>query len=227
MKKNIFLISFLICLSPLAQFAQNAAEDLTRAGALFGQKNLSMDIDVMAYPSPESTGELLGKAAMRKSGDKYYSRSLGEEMIVNTQGTLIMDHGSQLAIWMDSDKKAPKPTMETPNMDSLLALNDSVVYVAGPDAEKTYQIYRHDQVIWRTDVTLDEKGYFQKISYYYSPDTEEDQFDMYKIELIYTDINTSSVPGSFFSFKKYLSKTGPTPELQPAYSEYALINDDQ
>jgi hypothetical protein len=227
MKKYLafFLVSC-FCLT-LAQ-AQTAGA-LLRETALAYQKTdfFSADVRVHTFSSTsDQTGTLVGDGLIRKAKQNYYSKFGDDELLVNANCALILDHAAKTATWFDGQKKSrrfPKTDIRIPDLDSLLQGNDSLVFRGTQNGERHFTIFSKQGYIHHTEIFIDAKTLFIKqLSYFYRQDLEDASMDAFKLVVQYRNIETKRPSDAVFSEKKYVAYQQGRPVMLAAYRQYEL-----
>jgi len=161
MNINLYAIILFLLLFANMSFAQNAAEDLSKVSKQYLNSNeLSMDINVIGFKDKnDKKGTNIGEAMMRKKGNNYYSKFNADEMISNGESTLLFDHSEKSAFYFKTAGKRDASNMFSFNMDSILKLCDSVVFMGEKEGINAYSIYQRKSDITRTDLFIDNKTF--------------------------------------------------------------------
>jgi hypothetical protein len=223
MKKLLFFFLFLCTLDFFAQSSVRA--DLKKVNQAYrSADNLSMDISAIMYKDKnDQTGSLVGSGGMKKSGKKYYSKFGKDEMLINEKGVLIIDNQKKFMTYYEPENTAIKNTMELPDVDSILAQTDSIVYKGEDGDSKHYCFYDKDAAIKQTDIYVYKKNaLLKRIIYYYKEGNEEESYDMYKVVIDYKNIKLDKPNDAVFSEKKYVLIEGGIIKPTPAYQTYKL-----
>lgn len=225
-------IALLLLLSFTAVFAyaQKKTSDLLRetTQAYLNAENLSMDVVVHTYSTENSSGILLGKGLIRKSGVNYYSKFMTDELVINEDCMIILDHQEKTVTRYGQEQKKKRKSQghELPNMDSIYSAGDSIVYKGVEDGKRHFFFYSKNKfsAVRFSEVFIDEPTHFvTKIVYYYNTTSAEESYDMYKVVIDYTAISTEKPDQGFFSEKKYFSYSKGKFLLTSSYSSYELI----
>lgn len=228
MKKTMLL--FIICFSGLLSKAQQDAISLLKqtTQAYVGADNLSMDVVVHTYASANSTSILLGNGLIRKSGVNYYSKFLTDELVVNENCTLVLDHQDKTITRYGPDEKKKKNKFkgQISFPDSLYSCSDSIVYKGLEDGKQHFLFFSKNKAaaVNLTEVFINDQTHFvTQIVYYYNDMSNDEAYDMYKVVIDYTNISTTRPSDSFFSERNYITYSKGKPALTSSYSSYKLI----
>lgn len=221
-------ILLLVLLLPVSLFSQQDPKSLLKetTQAYLDANDLSMDVNVQTYSTSTGQGTLLGKGMIRKSGNNYYSKFLTDELIVNGNCTVVLDHNEKTITWYDANDKKKKggKNQELPNMDSL-AFQDSVAYKGLVNGQRHFVFYSRSaaSAISMTEVYINDASRFiEKIVYYYRANNTDEAYDMFKVVIDYVNISTTPPSKTYFSESKYLTYSKGLPVLTSAYSGYQL-----
>jgi hypothetical protein len=225
--KKFILFLLLVPGMVMAQSKSNGELLKETTQAYLDAKYLSMDVNVVTYQSASDPGVLLGQGMIRKSGTEYYSKFLSDELIVNNNCTVVLDHGDKTITWydMEKQKKNKDKGQELPNMDSLSG-SDSIVFKGVENKQRHFMLYSRSAyaAIHLTEVFINEETHFvERIIYYYQNNSDDEAYDMYKVVIDYTNISTQKPSDSFFSERRYLTYSKGEPVLTAAYANYKLI----
>jgi hypothetical protein len=188
-------------------------------------QNLSMNVTAMMYKDKkDKTGILFGNGFMKKSGLLYLSNFGKDEMLTNTQGTFIIDNEEKSITYFKPNNVSVKVPESMPNIDSLMSLNDSVLY-KGENAEtRHFCFYSSANAIKKTDIYISKSNYFiKKIIYQYAESTDEETFDMDRLIIDYKIISTEKIDEAVFSENKYLKIENKKITPVGVYQKYKLI----
>ena len=202
------------------------SSELTKVSkAYLAATDFSADVKVISFATEKQlVGQSLGMGMMRKSKDNYYSKYLDDEMICNNNCTLIIDHSGKIVSYFDKSSAAKKLSVSNfPSMDSLLKKTDSTRYEGIVNGEERFVLYTGKTAILRTELFITPQDHFlRKLIYYYAPNTQDNAYDMYKIEITYVNISLGKVDNDFFSEKKYIDYKNGKPVLKQEYTAYKL-----
>jgi hypothetical protein len=206
----------------LAQLADK--KELKKINMAYRSENLSMDITVLTYKDKnDKTGTALGSGWMRKSGKKYYSKFGKDEMLMNEKGTFIIDNQQKEITFYETENNVIKNPVEIPDIDSVLAEIDSVLYKGEDGDSKHYCFYDANADIKQTDMYVYKNNSFLKrIVYYYKEDSKEESYDMFKVVIDYKNIKLDKPDDATFSEKKYVLIEQGKIKTAPAYKAYKL-----
>jgi len=193
---------------------------------------LSVDVDVRSYASrSDIKGELLGKGLIRKSRSNYYSKFRTDEMIVNDDCTVIIDHEERSITYLDDDKakkKRNRSSVQLPNIDSMMRGGDSLVYRGVKQGLRHFTFYSKRSYITQTELYVDEQTKFiRKVIYFYAQNTNNEAYDVYKIELDYDTTNTQRPADTYFDEEKFVSYQKGRPVVNTAYKSYRLKHETE
>ena len=225
--RHLFFILFLAPALCTAQVKTSGELLKETTQAYLDAKDLSMDVDVYTYVSATQPGELLGQGQIRKSGDSYYSKFLTDELIVNKNCTVVLDHNDKTITWYDHEKnkKQKNKSPELPNLDSISG-GDSIVYKGIVNGQRHFLFYSRSlfSSIRLTEVLINDQSHFvERIVYFYRDNSNDEAYDMYKVVIDYVNISTARPSASCFSEGKYISYSKGKPVLNAAFSKYELI----
>lgn len=226
MKKTLFAL----LLIPGLTFAQTktTGELLKETTKVYlDAEHLSMDVNVYTYATVNDQGILMGSGQIRKSGENYYSKFLADELIVNGNCTVVLDHSEKTITWYDAEntKKRKDKKQELPNLDSI-SNGDSIVYKGVENGQRRFLFYSRGAMsaIHTTEVLINDQTHFvERIVYYYRDNSNDEAYDMHKVVIDYVNISTDKPEESFFSEKKYLTYSKGQPTLNISFSRYKLI----
>jgi hypothetical protein len=208
MNLNKKLISIAIVLLTGANvFAQTAQEVLIKSGNAFRDNEyLSMEVAMYNYASASSSGVLVGRGAMHRDGNSYYSKFMNDEMISNKHCTVILNHDSKKMYCFTGEKQKKNQQGIAPP-DSLAAAGDSVVLAGEENGCHKVVIYHKNSFYLRTEMLISMQTFLpSKITYFHAPATEDFTTDVYKTEILYEKISFEKPDGDFFSEDKYVEK---------------------
>jgi len=219
MKKILFIILTCIACDVFAQSAQEVLSACTNA--FRDNKYLSMEVAVYNYANSTSSGELLGRAIMRKSDNNYYSKFLNDEMISNKNCTVILNHESKTMRCFVGQNQKHNQVAATP--DSVLLPGDSLVYNGIENNERHVTIYHKNSYYLRTEMYFSVATSLpSRIIYYHAPANEEFTTDAYKTELLYEKISFEKTDEDIFSEKKYVERKNGKWIAAPEFKNYVL-----
>lgn len=223
MYKRLLFIAFLFLLWG-SGFAQDAGKELHAATeAMQAYENLSMDVAVYSYATPNpASRSLVGKGVMCKSKKGYYSRFLSDEMVSNSTCTVILNHETKTIHCFDADTKKRKKDAFAPQLDSL-GVNDSAVYKGMVDGLKLVVIYYKNAYISKCEVYINPTtSLYSRIVYYYPPANEDFTADAFKSEVVYEKVSFDEPDASLFSTDKFVIRKNKTWTTVPAFKNYHL-----
>lgn len=224
---RIVMLLACLCGCVAAVQAQTVQDVLRQAReAWTANEHLSMDVEVRVFETAASTqGNLLGTALLRKSGENYYSKFLGNELISTVHSTVIIDHTArQISYLPEEGGKRRKKDQFIPQLDSIAAMQDSLVYRGLVGTAHQLEVFHKTGYITRTTYALSATTFLpERITYFYADATVEDDPGAYKSELVYKNISFDVVKTDLFSEKKYIVRKGETVRPAPAYATYRIV----
>ncbi len=213
------------CLS-LAAHAQETAQSLIDASrkTYTDAPFLAMDVQVFSFETPQTKkGTLLGSGLMRKRGNDYYSKFGTDELLSNERCLVIADHATHTLLVSEHTKKNGRMNPYMPMPDSLQKQNDTVVYKGLVNAQHLLVFSNASGLIQKTEVFLDAKTMLiSRLIYYYAASSEEESADVYKVEILYTNVSLSEPDASYFSEKRFVQYQNKRWVAVAPYTKYRL-----
>ncbi len=221
MKNTVLVIAILF---GLQGWSQDYKEDMKKMADKFAQSSeLSIDMDVyLYYDRAGNKKENLGKALIRKDGNKYYTRFEQTEYISDGKRTLIIDHQAKsMALYPGAlDLKGAQKNFADVDFTKIVKESDSVKYLGEVSSRKKYEVRNNDPYVERSVITFS-TDQIQNITYYYRASNEQFSVEMDHVSIEYENISTS-VEGEFFNLGRYLIKKGSKASLSEEYLDYSL-----
>jgi len=224
MERRLRLLGLLLLVFA-SGFAQDAKKELQAATEAFSRyENLSMEVSAWSYATPKSSSvALIGKGKMCKSKKGYYSRFLDDEMISDAHCTVILNHATKSMYCFDGDEGKRKRSF-VPELDSLAATADSLVYKGMVNDMKLIVAYHKNSFILKTEIFIDPStSLMSRLVYYYPPANEEFTADAFKTEVIYEKISFDEPDESLFATGSYVQRKNKTWVAAAPWSTYHLI----
>lgn len=234
MKTKLFCIILFAVALPSLVSAQSAIQRLEKIRSAYKEAiSLSAQVEVMAYKDKaDAVGSLVGTGLFHKDGTSYYSKFNKEEMLINSNCTLVIDHEEKQVMWFKPLKKAIMQN-QLFNIDSLLKNGTAVD--KGIENGLQQFIFYSEGIIEQTAIFADVKSNFvtKIISYYKTTakkaagnaESEDDDTtaDIYKAVVIYKNISTAKADAKVFSENKFIEVKNNKTKLRPAYADYKLV----
>lgn len=208
LKVNILAL-LLLCLLPAFPLRAQSATDAFRnyRTATGAHESISMDVEVFTYATARSrNGVKIGSGIMRSSKGSYYSKFMNDELLSTREHVLILDHSSR-SMTLFTDLKDGKRNKEKfmPDVDSLLKMNDSVVYKGIIGNEEVVELFNNTGYIRKTEIRFNIQTHFiNRIVYFYAPADNENDFGAYKAEVIYKKVSFDAIDKTVFDEAKYI-----------------------
>ena len=221
----VILLLFL-CLDATAQKKGGALSKI--AASRNTVPHFSMDVTVQVYETAsDKKGTLLGKGLIRKSGTQYYSSFQDNEMIINNDCTVLIDHAEkEVHYFADAVKARQKEVAPFLDLEALMKTADSVASHGNTNGQMHYTIFSKTGPIRQTEVYADQQTYLiRKIVYFYNESDRENDYGIYKAVIDYSNISYNKPSPDFFSEKKYIHYKERHPQLIAGYSKYKLFID--
>ncbi len=205
---------------------QTASAELQKVKDAYGAVvNLSATVNVSTWETPTSAKVLMGTGEFHKGEDGYYSKFMTDEMVSNNRCAIIVDHAEKSITYFDKttqDKR--RPQFDPPSVDSLLHLSDSVKYNGVRDGKNMFIFYKGSGMVRRTELFTDPSTHLiLKIIYYYAPSGEDEDYGIFKAEIVYSNYSTTKPEERFFSEKQFVEKKGDAMTPSAAFKTYQLI----
>lgn len=208
--------------------AQSVIAELQKVrNAYSSTKNLSAQVTVVAYKE-DRKGALLGTGKFCKNGELYYSRFNNEEMLINQQGTLVIDHDEKYITWFEPLAKAVNKTSTFISIDSLINKGDSAIDNGIANGHHKFTIYS-EGIVEKTVMLVDIKtNLVNKLITYYRQlgsrainGEEQEQAGLYKVEVEYKN-SIAPFDQQVFSESKYIIFKHKKPLLTKAFADYRI-----
>jgi hypothetical protein len=222
-KKINIIIAVLFCSASL--FGQDISKDFSATYNAYLSDNLSIDFQVTMYANKDDKkGTTIGKGLIRKEKNNYYSQYGDYEYVVNDKGTLMVNNAKkELSFYKGIIQKAPS-FISSADMDTLLAEADSVVFKGIIGNKKLYSLFDESSGVMRTDMYIDiANGFISRIEYFYNENSDEEDYDAYKVVIDYSSISTSkNIDKGIFSLSKYVTSKNNSMVATNRFTNYKL-----
>lgn len=221
MKGVITWFCIVLILTCQISSAQNFMNDLQKLNNCFVENNyMSFEVSMWNYENNKVTkGTFVSKGFMYKSKSNYYSGFDEDEMIINSNGTLIVNKRDKEVILFSGKKKFDHSAF-TLNAEQLTKSTDSIIFRGVVNNIKQYTIYTSKDLVRQTEIYFSKSGFLSKVIYYYTSSNKNYSHDLYKTEIIYSNLKLSKPSESNFLFDKYLIKSGGKWKLRPDLNKW-------
>lgn len=222
-KKTVHLL-LALCLTTIG-IAQDFKSDFKKAAEFYkNNQTLSMKVSVKGYTSKNDLkGNLISSGNMYRSGSKYYSSIMNNELICDGKSILLINHTDKQVIYKSEAGKSDVSAATMQQMDSLLAKKKGVSYKGLSGNLLEYVISTPGEAIIQTTVWLDKSTFaIKKISYLYNQNSEEYETEMYKTEIEYSSISTDKPADDKFKISALIEKKGKTYTGKGKLKEYQI-----
>lgn len=218
------LLAILSLLCFLNSYSQDFKADLKLlADSYEKMANLSMKVNVNVQYSKNGRFERLGTAKMQKSGVKYYSKFLDDELICDGDQTVIINHADKTVSFLKysvSIEDSEKNQVFNMNIESVFEGADTIIYKQLKSA-KSYTILSSDNIITSTEIIISSAGLIQTINYTYMESTQEKDIGMHKVNIEYFDVS-KNVLNSLYNISSVVVAQGGKYKLVDRFKNYKL-----
>ncbi len=225
MQKHIFFILIISGLAFPALSQKTAAQELMKVRDVYlSAETFSAEVVVKGYiDENDRIGTTIGTGMLAKTKQAYHSKFAAVEMVANSNCTVIIDHEKKTIIYLEASNKFQMQKSVIPDIDSLLALDDSVIYRGVKSGLKSFSFFSPRSQIYRTDLYVDANTQFiKRIIYYYPEANYEDNYDIDHIIIDYKNINLKQRDNSFFSENLFVTTVKGKLTLTDKYKKYNL-----
>lgn len=215
-------------------WSQKIGDDFKKVNAFYSNNtNLSMSIMYNLYHD-YYTAEVYDsyKGQYKKKGDKLYSDLLGIETISNNKYAVTINKNDKMIVVADPINLSSLPTPV--NADSLVKICSSITF-SESDEDKIYKMNFDKSPYFEykmVEIFINKKNfYLDKLVLYFRDaikfnyDDIKDKKDTPRVEIIYSNVNNSSITDdSFFSEKKYIMASNGKYSSVGKFSDYKIVN---
>jgi len=205
-------------------WSQDYTTDMKKMAAFFLQEELSMNMNIVLFPTESSEGSLLGEAQLRKQGKKYYSNFLSNILVTDGKQTILVDKSAKEMLYYDVAKRKVGATdLSSVDFEALKKKAQKITHIGDKNGIRTYEIASKGQAIVKTDIQFHIKtGQLQKITYYYAETDEYSDYGAYKVEIDYTKVLTQVTNKNVFNLNTYIQKKGRLVHSSNAFKGYQI-----
>lgn len=227
MNKVIKTIALMLCLCcfTATSYAQDIIQDLEQVYAKFYQtENLYTEVEVKSYTSQQvKTPSYTEKTVIHKSGENFYYKMGNQEMLMNEDFVIWVDHTEKQLICTRRGKgKNLKSFQSMPDIAGMKDQLKDAVLVGNKENVKHYQFKNETGQIKESNLYLDMKqGTIKKMIYAYNPDWIQSTKKV-EINFLKTELN-KSYTSNFFSETKFIKEVDKQIQAQEAYRDYEVI----
>ena len=220
--KNIVLIC--CCIFSSSLIGQDLETDLRKMHETYNSlDSWSMEIKVKAFKDIREEGKLFTSGKTMKKGDKIYKIMEKQEMVVNGEEMLIIDHKDREIILGNSGVNINEAKSFDFSLDSMLAYGAEVDFIGINNGIKTYSITVPDASIGKMVLSIDKQYMLRKLVYFYEVQPGWDNaFE--KVESEYINKSLTVADETYFDFENYiLTKNKFNPQPVSKYKNYRVV----
>jgi hypothetical protein len=224
-KYNKILVFVFLSFFIDSAISQNIYDELVKIPASYLKaENFSADVEAISYASKnDSKGTVMGIGSIHKSMKLYYSKFGTDEFMNNNECSIIVDYAEKtVSYYTKSDtEKVLNPITEI-DYRKIFRASDSIAYNGIKGDLVMFSVFSKDSPIYKIDFVVNKLTYFVTELDYYYENTEEDNYEIYKMCVKYNNISTQKVDKSYFSEKNYVAYQNGKMILAPKYNGFTL-----
>ena len=212
-----------LCLITLNSIGQDFKTDFMEVYKNYNTiEYYTQEVKISSFDKKEASKAIYeDKGKIVKDKGNYFSSLGGQKTIIKGANFLHVNTDEKRIIYYyKENNNAVMMEQYKMLLDSLNASN--VKYLGSSNSVKKYVMNSSEQLITRTELSLDMKQkVIQKIVYYYSM-KEEHRSSLYKTIITYKTEQNNKPASSWFDLQKYISLSNNKATLKTAYKEYTL-----
>lgn len=213
----------ILCLITLGSFAQDFRKDFMEVYANYSTiEHYTQEVSIRSFDKKDASKAIYeDKGKIVKDKSNYYSSLAGQQTIIKGANFLHVNANEKRMTYYY--KKNNRDAMMEQYKMLLDSLNPADVrYLGTNNSIKKYLMNSTDQLIAKTELSLDMKQkVIQKIVYYYST-KDEFRSSLYKTMITYKTDLKGQPSSSWFDLDKYIDLKNQKASLKTAYKEYIL-----
>jgi hypothetical protein len=224
--KKVKAIIVLMLLIPAA-WAQVLSVDFAKTYDMYLAKELSLDFTVTTYKDKDDSKGAVESGVIRKSGDNYYSRFSGNEMVYAREGVLVIKHDSKnIIFYQGRSEKFPARGSGMQIDTTLFETADSIVYKGTAAGLKHYCLYDFSSPVYQTDLYIDAaSSLVSSIEYVCKDSHSEEEYEWKRMIIKYKlDSFDKPVDKSLFSLSRYIVMKNGIYSPVEKYTTYKVKN---